>query len=638
MCGIAGFCDFTKKSTRKILFKMTDILFHRGPDDSGCEFFETSEAQIGLGHRRLSILDISKLGSQPMSTEDGNYHIVYNGEVYNFIEIRKDLEKEGFRFNSNSDTEVILNAYIRWGIDAVHKFIGMFVFLIYDRIKNKIIIFRDRTGIKPLFYYFKNGQFFFASELKSFHEHPAFHKELDINSLALYLQHGYIPCPHCIFKYCYKLRPGHYLEIKLKTQDIEEKKYWDIIDYYNKPKLNISNIEAIDEVDRILKSAFEYRMVSDVPVGVFLSGGYDSSVVAALLQKDKSEKIKTFTIGFHEQLFNEAHHAKKVAEYLGTDHTEYYCTQKEALDIIPELPVIYDEPFGDSSAIPTILVSKLARQQVTVALSADGGDETFAGYDKYLTALKYFDSFIPKALNPFICHSMGILNPNRIPLLRKKYNFSTRYKKVRKILLAQHIVEAMNYTSQKFIEEDIDNILMSPFALPKTAFDENFLINSCNDNLSRMLAIDYKSYLTDDIMVKVDRATMSLSLEGREPLLDHRIIEFVSQLPSSMKYKNNQKKILLKSIAHKYLPEKIMNRPKMGFRVPVEKWFREELKGYFLHYLSKTRLENQEIFNVFEVLKLRNSYFAGNRENVQKLWLLLMFEMWYDKYYETEFL
>jgi asparagine synthase (glutamine-hydrolysing) len=630
MCGIAGFCDFSKKSSNDILKNMTNVLHHRGPDDSGYFYNENAYSQIALGHRRLSILDLSIHGHQPMSFE--HLDIVFNGEVYNFKEIKKELLELGYCFYSDSDTEVILKSYHKWGIKAVDKFNGMFAITIYDKKNNKLILIRDRAGVKPFYYYKKDSLILFSSELKSFHQHPNFQKEINKNSLFLYLQFGYIPEPHSIFKDTYKLKAGHFIEIDLKSQKFEEKKYWDVIDFYNKPKLDISEDQAIETTEELLKSSFEYRMVSDVPVGVFLSGGYDSSVVTAILQSGRTEKLNTFTIGFKEKGFDEAPYAKDVAKYLGTNHTEYYCTQRDALEIIPKLCEIYDEPFGDSSAIPTILVSQLARKDVTVSLSADGGDEIFAGYSKYTTTLNYFNkfSFIPNSIKFALSLTMDNINPNYIPILNKTYNFSTRYEKINGILKSKDIIEAMKYTSEYFTLKERKAILKTSFENLETNFDSK--ISDITDDINKMLAIDYKTYMVDDILAKVDRATMSVSLEGREPLLDYRLIEFVSQLPSNLKYKDGDKKWLLKQITHKYLPKKMMDRPKQGFGVPLTEWFRDELKDYFMVYLDEKRIEKEGLFDSKEIIELRDSYLLGNKENVQKLWFLLMFEMWYEKW------
>ncbi len=629
MCGIAGFCDFTKKSTQQTLQNMTDVLHHRGPDDSGYGFYDLDNCNIGLGHRRLSILDLSKHGHQPMMFQE--YEIVYNGEVYNFKEIRTELERYNYTFESDSDTEVILKAYHKWGIKAVDRFNGMFSIAIYDKKDQKLILIRDRAGVKPLYYYHKDGNFLFSSELKSFHQFSKFKKEINFDALGEFLQYGYILEPYSIFKDTHKLRAGHYIEVDLKSKNLKEVKYWDVADAYSKPKLNLTEFEAIDELDKLLTSAFEYRMVADVPVGVFLSGGYDSSVVAAILQSNTTEKINTFTIGFKEKGYDEAVYAKQVANYLGTNHTEYYCTQKDALEIIPTLSEIYDEPFGDSSAIPTILVSKLARQNVTVSLSADAGDETFAGYGKYDTTLKYHNLFnkYPFGFRKSLSSFMDKIDPKLIPLRNKIYNFDTRYDKIKDILIAQSSAETMKYTSSLFTIKEINKLLKKDIQELQTNFD---IDTDGLSDLSQMLMVDYKTYLPDDILTKVDRATMSVSLEGREPLLDYRIIEFAARLPDELKYRNGEKKWLLKQVVHKYLPKEMMDRPKMGFGVPLMEWFRDELKEMFLYYLDEQRLQKEGIFNVEEVLYLRDSFLNGTNTNSRKLWNILMFEMWYARW------
>ena len=632
MCGITGFVDFNKNSSLETLQNMTDVLHHRGPDDNGYWFDEADDYEIGLGHRRLSILDLTFHGHQPMRYED--IDIVYNGEVYNFEEIKKELEVLGYSFDSHSDTEVILKAYHKWGLDAVDKFNGMFSISIYDKKISKLFLIRDRSGIKPLFWYYKNDTLLFTSELKSLHKHPSFEKEIDVDSLSLFLQFQYIPEPYTIFKLCHKLRAGHILEIDLKSKKVYEREYWNVIDHYNKPKLDISEFEAIEETERLLKSAFEYRMVSDVPVGIFLSGGYDSSLVTAVLQHQRGEKLKTFTIGFHEKGFDEAPYAKKVAEYLGTQHHEYYCTQKDALEIIPKLATIYDEPFSDVSSIPTTLVSQLARKDVTVSLSADGGDELFAGYDKYTRALEYqkYFSKIPNILKGSIASMMGRIEPNSVPFFKDTFNFQTRYKKMQNMLQAKDIIDILKDTSVYITFNESNRLLKNRAKLLTTNLDKSYLLESQNDDINSMLALDYKTYMMDDILTKVDRATMSVGLEGREPFLDYRLVEFIATLPSELKYKDGVKKSLLKEITHKYLPKEMMDRPKMGFGVPIHEWFKDELKEYFLHYLDHNRLSKEDIFDADEVIILRDRYLNGQTQNVDILWSLLMFEMWYEKW------
>lgn len=624
MCGIAGFCDFNKKSTKQSLEKMTDVLYHRGPDDSGYSFYENKNVNIGLGHRRLSILDLSKHGHQPMNY--GKLEIVYNGEVYNFKEVRIELEKENYTFESDSDTEVILKAYHKWGIKAVDKFNGMFAITIYDKENEKLIFIRDRAGVKPFYYHFDDGLFMFASELKSFHEHKEFKKEIDLDSVATFLQLGYIPEPSSIFKNTYKLKAGHYLELDIKTKRLEEKKYWDVIDFYNMPKLDISEDEAILKTEELLKSAFNYRMVSDVPAGVFLSGGYDSSTVAAILQHNRKEKLKTFTIGFYEDKYNEAPYAKKVAQYLVTDHTEYYCTQKEALDIVPTLAEIYDEPFADQSAIPTILVSKIAKKDVSVSLSADGGDEIFGGYSKYQMNLEKQSRIIA-----IVKKILGTKNIDKTShyLQSKGYIKDSFFEnKMAKLLYEDSIeIQKLNpyFCTPKLCERLIKNY---KYKRNTSNFDSIVDLNTKLNHFDKMFAVDYKTYMPDDILHKVDRATMSVSLEGREPLLDYRIVEFVSRLPVDMKIKNGDKKWLLKQITHKYLPKEIMERPKMGFGVPIEKWLKNELRPYLEEYFSSSY---ENIFNSTELVRIKKLFY-DEKINYQIVWNLLMFQIWYKKW------
>lgn len=630
MCGIAGFLDFSKRSGMDVLRRMTDKLTHRGPDDAGYEIFESSSTVIGFGQRRLSILDLSPLGHQPMHFK--NLVIDFNGEIYNFKEIRLELEQRGYSFQSWSDTEVILKGFDCWGIDVLQKFIGMFAFAIYDRDKNSVIIVRDRAGVKPLYYFSKNDVFLFASELKAMYEHPAFEKNIDTNSLALFLQYSYIPAPHTIFVETHKLLPGHYMEIDLSSGTAVINKYWDVFDHYNKKKIKIDEQEAIIETDRLLKNAYEYRMVADVPVGVFLSGGYDSSSVAALLQTGRTEKLKTFTIGFYENEFNEAPEAKKIAEYLGTDHTEWYLTAKEAADVLPQLPEIYDEPFADNSSVPTVLLSKMARQQVKVALSADGGDEIFAGYNKFSQAEKFTHS-IPQPIQTLLSGSMSLVNPDLIPVFNRKYNFSTRYEKMKLIWKSHDPHMAIKYISQYITESEVESFLGKPFEKYHTYFDDGKELAKIDGVTNRLLAVDYKTFLVDNNLVKVDRATMAVGLEGREPMLDHRIVEFLAQLPSDFKIRNGTNKWLLKQIVHKYIPKSIMERPKRPFIAPLMVWFKDDLKEQLKYYLSESVLKKTGVFDPLPIVKLRDAYLAGEkRVNYQKLWQVLVFQLWYNRW------
>ncbi len=632
MCGISGFVDYSKTSNRTVLEKMNRMMAHRGPDGEGYAVYETEKVTIGLGHRRLSIIDLTEGGNQPKTFQ--NLHITFNGEIYNFEEIKKELEIKGHFFESHSDTEVILHAYKEWGSDALQKFIGMFAFVIYDEEKQSVFACKDRAGVKPFFYYQKDGLFLFASELKAIVQHPNFIKEINLDAAAAFMQFGYVPTPHCIFKNAHKLKPGHFLELDLKQNILRTQQYWNVYDAYNKPTIKIDLPEAIEETEKLLTSAFNYRMVSDVPVGVFLSGGYDSTCVTALLQKDKTEKIKTFTIGVPDVGLNEAPYAKDIAAHLGTDHTEYYCTQKEALEIVPQLSFFYDEPFADSSAIPTTLVSRVAKEKVTVALSADAGDEIFAGYNRYEYIMKYGKRLngIPNFLRKAVAGAMNSIPANSIPILNKKYLFYSRYEKLKMLLKNPSDHNILISLTSQMNENDIENLFKTKIIKLSTAFESEELKKENHSTLSYMMAIDYQTYLLDDILQKVDRASMSVSLEGREPFLDQRVIEWAAQLPMEYKYNNGNKKFIIKEIVHKYISKDMMDRPKMGFGIPIAAWLQHELKSYVDQYLDEGFIIKQNIFDNTEIQKIKKSFYNGKVEKAEKIWYILMFQMWYDKW------
>jgi len=632
MCGIAGYIDFNKKLNADTLQSMTNCMAHRGPDDKDYLYRQTPHAHIGMGHRRLSIIDLSSGARQPMQYR--HLHLVFNGEIYNYQEIKKELLSLGYKFETNSDTEVVLAAILEWGMEALHRFIGMFAFLLYDELKQKMYIVRDRAGVKPLFFYQKNGQLLFASELKAFHQVEGFDKTLNYDALSCYFQFTYIIGEQCIFKNCKKVNPGHYLEIDLATQDCKEHKYWDVVDYYNLPKFNLSEAEIMEQMEALMSSAFQYRMVSDVPVGVFLSGGYDSSIVTAILQRNSTQKINTFTIGFHESEYNEATYAKEVAQYLGTNHTEYYCTAKEALETIPKLAFYYDEPFGDSSAIPTMLVSEIARKSVTVALSADGGDEIFAGYSRYVRFMKRQQRMrkIPTALHQPIAYlssafarSAGggadTLNKHIVQKANKMNALFNNYDDMISFKLQRQIMS----------DNEIRYLMTVPFNYLETPYDKHNLKNN-KDILNDILALDYKSYLTDDILVKTDRASMAVALEGREPFLDQRIIEFAARIPSNEKYKHGVLKYILKNITHQYLPKSMMERPKKGFSVPIMRWLKRDLKHFITDYINEDTLREVGIFNVKLVMKERDDFFKSDKDEHIWLWLVLVYMLWYKQW------
>jgi asparagine synthase (glutamine-hydrolysing) len=631
MCGIAGFVDFKKRSSEKILGDITKRLAHRGPDGQGIYFTQTPEAQIGLGHRRLSIIDLSDAANQPMSYD--GLHLIFNGEIYNYDELRNKLLQRGHEFKTHSDTEVILHGWREWGPEFINQWHGMFTVVMHDEYRNEIVMIRDRAGVKPFYYYWNNDLFLFGSELKSLVLHPLFEKQVDTNALASFLQFGYISQPYAIFKNTFKLQAGYYMRLDLKSKLLRSDKYWSVYTAYNKPKLNIELPEAIEETERILTKSFQYRMVADVPVGVFLSGGYDSSCVTALLQKNNTEKIKTFTIGTTDKKLDEAPYAREIANHLGTEHTELYCTPREALDIIPDLPLYYDEPFADSSAIPTILVSRLARKKVTVALSADGGDEIFAGYNRYDYINRYGDKIrsIPRPVRKLAAAAMEKVSSESIPFFREKRNFHSRYDKLKNLLNNPSTSELLKNLNHVFNDKEVRSIISQEVTELDTAHTSVELRKEFYDHLSFMMAIDYQTYMLDDILQKVDRATMSVGLEGREPYLDQDVIAWVAQLPSSFKYYHGEKKFILKQIVHRHIPKALMERPKMGFGIPVEEWMKNELSGMVRESLSEINLSHG-FFNKTEINKLLGDFFNGRTEKYLKLWYLFMFQLWWIRW------
>ncbi|MCT7577402.1 asparagine synthase (glutamine-hydrolyzing) [Aliarcobacter butzleri] len=630
MCGIVGFID--KNKNIDTLDDMLKIQSYRGPDDSGVYFDEKSG--VHFGHNRLSIQDLTSHGHQPFVSDCGNYIIVFNGEVYNFKIIKTELQNLGYNFISNSDTEVILYSYKQWGIDCIHKFIGMFAFSILDKLNNKLFLVRDRAGVKPLYYYKVENEFIFSSEIKSFHKHPIFRKEQNLSVLPYFFQFGYIPAPYTIFKNCFKLEAGHYLEYYIENSEFKIVKYWDVNDFYLEDKFNKNENEILEEIEKIVDNAIDLRMVSDVPVGVFLSGGYDSSLVASILAKKQGKKINTFTIGFDDEKYNEAEHAKTIAEYLGTNHTEYYMRNSDMLDLVENLPFYYDEPFGDSSALPTMIVSKLARKSVTVALSADGGDEAFCGYSKYFFLNKFQNIFSNTLKKELLKIGLNLFNPNiveyvnnKLPKNLKQTNIKDKYIKFQRAINSKSLEEMFQNASSYVDKKEVAKFL-------KVGKNED-LFKKWNkieniEFLDQMMAIDYKLFMNDDVLTKVDRATMSVSLEGREPLLDHRIIEYMAKVPLDIKYRNKQGKYLLRQILYKYLPKEMVDKPKSGFQIPLNEWLRCELKPLVLKYLDDTKLD-ENIFDVKEINILRKRFFEG-QDIGTIVWFILMYQMWKEKW------
>jgi asparagine synthase (glutamine-hydrolysing) len=626
MCGFTGYIDKKGVFGEDILRNMTDSLVHRGPDDAGYELLKADFGVAALGFRRLSILDLSEAGHQPMFNHDRSIAIMLNGEVYNFQELKQELISSGVVFKSTSDTEVVLKGYELKGIDFIHSLVGMYAITILDIPKKQLYLIKDRAGVKPLFYASYDGNIVWGSELKALRYHPAFRHATDVNALALYFQNGTIPAPYTIYQDCFKVKPGHYLQFDLTTEQFKSVKYWDVNDYYNQPNNTVSYEEAKQHTEELMTSAFKYRMIADVPVGVFLSGGYDSTAVAALLAKSFG-KINTFTIGFEEASYNEANYAEAVAKEIGTNHFTEICTIDEAKNIIPELPHIFDEPFGDSSAIPTTLVSRIAKKHVTVALSADAGDELFAGYPRHLKADSYLKKWsnkpsIVKALIPFL----NAIN------LNKNLTNANRVEKLIEFLNAKTNVEAFDSINKTFTAGEARLLLNANFKELNTVFNSGEKFSSKVSPLNQVLAVEYQTYLVDDILQKVDRATMSTSLEGREPFLDHRLIEFVATLPSEYKLQNGVGKRILKDIVHQYVPKSLLDRPKMGFGVPVSKWMQNDLKPLLMEVMGDEALKGNHLLNTIAVRHLREDYLAGKVHDFERLWFVFTYLQWFKKW------
>ncbi len=641
MCGIVGFispCSF--KSLQATLPEAVSRLIHRGPDDSGLFFDE--KAGIGLGHRRLSIIDLSTAGRQPMASDDGKVHIVYNGEVYNFREIRKTLKDYGHRFHTGTDTEVILKAYLQWGIDCLHRFVGMFAFALWDSHRRCFFLARDRIGIKPLYYYFIGKVLLFASELKAIMAFKDFPREIDLDAIALFLHYQYVPAPGTIFKNTFKLLPGHYAICS--SNNLQVKSYWELSRRNSgSPQSRVSEKDAFENLDELLTQAVSDRLISDVPLGALLSGGIDSSMVVALMQKVNTSPVRTFSIGFKESGYNEAPWALRVAKHLGTDHTEFYVTPKDAIEVIPNLPEIYDEPFADSSAIPTYLVSRLAQSQVTVALSGDGGDEQFAGYVRYWTAAAMTNSFnrLPDAVRLAVS---CVLEKVPVSWVEKLYlpwrqilpqrfkiaNFADKWRKLVALLRETDICNLYRMTVCLWADSELMQLM--GLALPEGIYEKTFQQTETWPLLSRFMRVDQKTYLPDAMLTKVDRASMANSLEVRVPLLDHRVVEYTSRLPDSLKYRNGTGKYLLKKLLGRYVPTELFERPKMGFGVPIDRWFRDDLKALLLDYLSSDRLRKEGIFDQTLVEKKIKEHLSGHANHQYRLWSLLMWEMWRERW------
>jgi len=641
MCGIAGFWQ-TKRQAEipaEILLRMGNALKHRGPDDSGV-FYDDSTG-VGLVHRRLSILDLSPAGHQPMASHSGRYLIIFNGEVYNFEEIRKELGPE-HAWRGHSDTEVMLEAFGRWGVEsAVRRFVGMFAFALWDHSERKLFLVRDRLGIKPLYYGWVEGQFVFASELKAIRQYPGFQAQIDRNVLALYMRHNYVPAPHCIYQGISKLNAGCILALSGPQEQPVVKQYWAATEVAKEGLRSPADgpeKEIIGQLERKLAEAVKLRMISDVPLGAFLSGGIDSSTVVALMQSQSARPVKTFTIGFHEDAYNEANHAKAIAAHLGTDHTELYVTPQEALNVVPLLPAMYDEPFADVSQVPTYLVSKLARQSVTVSLSGDGGDELFGGYGRYFLMKRVWNSMrpFPKPLRQAVARMIASVPPETIdkmykvasPLVpRNKRAFPMGDK-------AHKLAGVLGAESQERIYMHALTHWENPAAVVNGAHEPETVRRFVQEAQwlpsmeEAMMLTDTVHYLPDDILTKVDRASMAVSLEARVPILDHRVVEFAWRLPMRFKIRDGKGKWALRQVLYKYVPAAMIERPKMGFGVPIDSWLRRELRDWAEDLLSVESLERHGLFNIEAIRTKWQEHTSGSRNWQYLLWDVLVFQDW----------
>ncbi len=660
MCGITGFLDVRQSLNRDELAgriaRMADAISHRGPDDSGV--WVDAETGVALGHRRLSILDLSPQGHQPMASASGRYVIAFNGEIYNHRALRKELEfppspqpsparEDGVsRWRGHSDTEVMLAAFERWGVEAaLARFNGMFAFALWDRRERVLHLARDRFGEKPLYYGWMGDTFLFGSELKALKAQPAWRSEIDRGAVALYMRHNYIPAPYSIYRGIRKLLPAHLLSIPLsngKRETPQSRAYWSakaVAEAGVRHPFAGTEAEAVESLDGLLRDAVALRMEADVPLGAFLSGGVDSSTVVALMQAQSARPVSTFSIGFFEAGYNEAEHAKAVARHLRTEHTELYVTAAEAMAVIPQLPEIYDEPFADSSQIPTFLVSKMTRQHVTVALSGDGGDELFGGYNRYLWGRDIWRKvgWMPKSARVAMARGLTALPPqgwDRIfaamePILPPRLRASLPGDKLHKLagILACSSPEEMYRRLVSFWEPKSVVLRASE---PPTALTDHGQWADVPDFTQRMMFLDLVSYLPDGILTKVDRASMALSLEARVPLLDYRVVEFAWRLPLAMKIREGQGKWMLRQVLYNYVPKELIERPKMGFGVPIDAWLRGPLREWAENLLHEARLKREGFFESEPIRTKWREHLSGRRNWAYDLWDVLMFQAWHE--------
>jgi len=615
MCGITGIFTLNKQLNPRWIEQMTDAIAHRGPDSDG--FFVSKNKNLAIGHRRLSIMDLSTSANQPMYSACGNFVMVFNGEIYNYKELAK---KYNIKTKTSSDSEVVLELFAKLGKDFVKELNGMFVLVFYDIKEDKLLIFRDRVGIKPLYFYWKNENFLISSELKSIkvlsNDFP-----LTINKQAIsnFLRLGYIPEPMSIYNEVRKFPSASIMSITKKGYLIEE--YWNLESKINKKNQLKDEKQAKSELKELLESSINYRLMSDVPFGTFLSGGIDSSTVTAIAQKLNNKPINTFSIGFKESSYNEAVFAKKIANYLGTNHHEFMVSYSEAIEHFDKIITAYDEPFADSSSIPTMLVSKMAKQHVSMTLSGDGGDEQFLGYGMYNWAKRLNNPFIKTFGKPlrFIFSKSNNRHKRASSLFGHK-NMKT---------LASHI---FSVEQMFFSDEELNDILKIDLK-SELKLNETLGLDLGLNHQENQAFFDMKYYLKDDLLVKVDRASMQYSLETRVPLLDHRILEFSINLAPELKIKDGVSKYLLKEVLYDYVPKEYFDRPKWGFSIPIRFWLQKELKHLPEKYLSKEVLEKHEVFNVEKVKEIEKRYFAGEDYLFNKIWAIIMLNQWLEENY-----
>lgn len=633
MCGFAGFFEFapnrSRDATVQLINELTSRLTHRGPDDHG--HWVNESGTVALGHRRLSILDTSQHGHQPMTSPCGRFVLAYNGEVYNHLELRRELLSGGGTFRGQSDTETIVAAFSKWGVaETVKRCIGMFAMAVWDRDDQSLTLIRDRLGIKPLYYGVNNGCLLFGSELKALRVHPAFDAELNRGAVARFLQHSYVPTPHTIYASFRKLPAGCSLTIpvarkissntELPSVDV----WWDAKSVARNARsgpFTGSREAAVQRLDDVLTDAVRQRMLSDVPLGAFLSGGIDSSLVCAMMQKQSDRPVRTFTIGFEEAGYNEADHAKRVAEHLGTDHTEYYVTSNVARDVIPRLPEMYDEPFSDSSQIPTFLVSQLARQHVTVALSGDGGDELFGGYNRYFHLRDRWKQVTRIPCRKLVSKLLALFG--HLSSGRWKDRFSYRAK-----LLGMSSAGSLYQNANLHWQPD-SNVVLNREHAGSTYWNQDSWLRTENE-IEEWMWLDSVTYLPDDILTKVDRASMAVSLEVRVPVIDHRVFELAWSLPFEWKVSGDTGKSILQDVLSRYVPRAMFERPKMGFGVPVGEWLRGPLRDWSESLLDERRLRDQGLLNPEPIRRKWAEHLSGVTDWHYHLWDVLMLQAWLD--------